>query len=91
MNRPSKPSVDRVPVTLDPSDLVELVDAIVAAVDLDRADEINRVGAALDQLGLADSFADELRLSGVPSTTWQRCEYCGDAIDQFEISEEAAA
>jgi hypothetical protein len=90
MNRPSKSSTDRVPFALDPNDLVELVDAIVAAVDLDRAEEVRRVSAALDHLGLVDSFNDELRLSGVPSTTWQRCEFCGDAVDQFEISEEAA-
>lgn len=72
------------------SDSLELVDAIVSAVDTERNDEIERVRAALASVGLDQAFTDEIRLSGVPSTTWQRCEFCGDAIDDFEISQEAA-
>ncbi len=49
------------------SEAVELVDAIVAAVDVDRTDEVNRVRAALQHLGLDQAFADEVRLSGLPS------------------------
>jgi hypothetical protein len=91
MNRPSKPTLDPAPTAPDRSSyLVDLVDAIAAAVDTDRTDEVRRVSAALDRFGLADAFNDELRLSGLPSTTWQRCEFCGDAIDDFEISQEAA-
>jgi len=90
MNRRPKLTVDLVPMAFDRSRLVELVDAIAAAVDLDRTDEIRRVDAALDHLGLSEWFNDELRLSGVPSTTWQRCEFCGEVIDDFEISQEVA-
>lgn len=48
----------------------ELVDAVVAAIDITRAGEVTRVHDALDFLGLAEAFADELRLTGVPS----RCD-----------------
>ena len=69
---------------------VELVDAIVSAVDLDRSDAITRVQAALQYLELDRAFADELRLSGVPSITWQRCQFCSEVIDEHNIAEEAA-
>jgi hypothetical protein len=48
----------------------ELVDAIVGAIDTDRTDEVRRVQDSLEPFGLDDAFADEIRLSGVPS----RCD-----------------
>ena len=48
-------------------DLVDLVDALVAAVDTARTWEVERVQAALTTLGAAAIFAEELRLNGVAS------------------------
>ena len=48
-------------------DLTELVDAIVAAVDIDRSWEIDRLQEALEPFGAAGMFAAELRLSGTGS------------------------
>ena len=90
MHHPPKPPAETVRIAVESSDLVELVDAIVEAVDTDRADQIHRVRAALEHFNLAETFTDELRLSGVPSATWQRCEFCGEVIDDFETSKEAA-
>lgn len=70
---------------------LELVDAIAQAVDLDRTSEVDRVRRALEPLGLGDTFNDELRLSGVPSLTWGRCEFCSDVVDSLEIAGEVAA
>lgn len=67
---------------------LELVDAIVAAVDVDRADEVRRTRVALECLGLAGAFNDELRLAGVPSASWQRCQFCSEVIDEFEAAQE---
>lgn len=52
--------------------LVELVDALVVAIDLDRASEVDRVARALEPLGASRRFADELRLNGTSSSEgWQ--------------------
>ena len=48
-------------------DLVELVDALVEAVDLNRWAEIDRLRAALEPLGVAPMFDAELRLNGIAS------------------------
>ena len=48
-------------------ELVELVDAIVAAVDLSRAWEIERLLTALEVFGAASIFTAELRLRGTAS------------------------
>lgn len=48
--------------------LVELVDAVAAAVDVDRFDEVHRVRAALAAFGGGVLFDAELRLTGQPST-----------------------
>jgi hypothetical protein len=42
----------------------ELVDAVAAAVDQNRTDEVARVREALEAFGLGQAFADELRLIG---------------------------
>jgi hypothetical protein len=55
------------------SDLVELVDAVAAAVDTDRSWEVERVGAAFDALGVAHLFTSELRLNGSPSAATCPC------------------
>ena len=48
-----------------PPDLVDLVDALVEAVDTDRATTpIDRVQAALQPFGASTLFAAELRLNG---------------------------
>jgi len=51
----------------------ELVDAVVAAVDTSRSDEIDRLQALFETIGLADAFRDELRLAGVPSICNGEC------------------
>ena len=52
-------------------DLVDLVDALVAAVDTARSWEVERVQAALAPFGAATIFAHELRLNGMSS-----CDEC---------------
>ncbi|MGB5756538.1 MAG: hypothetical protein WBM50_06460 [Acidimicrobiales bacterium] len=52
-------------------DLVDLVDALVAAVDTARSWEVERVHAALAPFGAAALFAEELRLNGTAS-----CDEC---------------
>ncbi|MEM9561085.1 MAG: hypothetical protein AAGA93_00620 [Actinomycetota bacterium] len=69
----------------------ELVDAVAAAVDTDRWSEVERVRAALEPFGLAGDFADELRLFGVGSNTWGRCEFCGDVVAEMDADAEVAA
>ena len=54
--------------SLTDRDLGELVDAVVAAIDTDRAWEVERVASALQPFGGADMFVDELRLNGAPSS-----------------------
>ncbi len=56
-------------------DLAELVDALVAAVDIDRTWEVDRVRMALEPFGAGGLFVDELRLNGAPSA--RSCECCG--------------
>ena len=48
-------------------DLVDLVDALAAAVDTGRTWEVERLQAALIPFGAAVIFAEELRLNGLPS------------------------
>jgi hypothetical protein len=48
-------------------DLVELVDALVEAVDLNRWTEIDRLRLALEPFGVVPMFDAELRLNGLPS------------------------
>lgn len=60
-----RPSPSASPV--DP-DLVELIDAVVSAVDTDRSWEVERVAAALEPFGGGALFGDELRLNGTGST-----------------------
>jgi len=71
--------------------VLELVDAVAAAVDADRATEVDRVRAALEPLGLDEAFTFELRLSGVGSLTWGRCEFCSDVLAELDASEGVAA
>ena len=47
-----------------PPDLVDLVDALVEAVDTDRYDAVDRVQSALQPFGASTLFAAELRLNG---------------------------
>lgn len=51
----------------------ELVDAIAAAVDVNRYEEVRQVTDALEFFGLDEDLADELRLSGVPSVCTGEC------------------
>ena len=57
---------DTSPTRID-LDLVELVDALVAAVDLDRSWEVDRVTIALEPFGGSRLFVDEIRLNGSAS------------------------
>jgi hypothetical protein len=68
----------------------ELVDAIVAAVDVDRSFEVDRLRLALESFDLDESFADELRLSGVSSATWRLCHLCSDVVAGYETAQEVA-
>jgi hypothetical protein len=49
-------------------DLLELIDALVSAVDIDRSWEVERVAAALEPFGGATLFSGELRLNGAGSS-----------------------
>jgi DNA-binding GntR family transcriptional regulator len=53
--------------------LVELVDALVAAIDSDRTEEVNRVRSALEPFGATRLFDAELRLNGTPTTEHVCC------------------
>ena len=55
-------------------DLLDLVDALVAAIDTDRSWELERVTSALEPFGGSALFTEELRLNGVASC--QRCDLC---------------
>ena len=68
----------------------EVVDALAAAIDIDRGAEVRRVQRALEPFGLDEAFSEELRLSGVPSVAWRCCMHCSGIIDDFETSREAA-
>jgi hypothetical protein len=50
-------------------DLVDLVDAIVAAIDLARTWEVEQVRTVLAGLGAERAFTEELRLNG----RWSEC------------------
>ena len=58
---------------IDEQAALDLVDAIVSAVDLNRSPEVDRIRAALEALGLDGIFQAELRLSGVPSVCNGEC------------------
>ncbi|MGH1488195.1 MAG: hypothetical protein ACRBK7_02185 [Acidimicrobiales bacterium] len=62
--------------TADQLELVDLVDALVQAIDLDRTEEVDRIREALEPFGAVDMFNDELRLNGSPSSECGPCE-CG--------------
>ena len=47
-----------------PPDLVDLIDALVEAIDTDRYDAVDRVQTALQPFGGSTLFAAELRLNG---------------------------
>ena len=68
----------------------ELVDAIVAAVDVDRSFEVDRLRLALESFNLDEPFTDELRLSGISSATWRLCQLCSEVVDEFEATQEVA-
>ena len=69
--------------TQDPT-LVELVDALVEAIDTDRSDAIERLRDALDPFGAAGLFDAELRLNGL-SGSGALCSLCG-----FDLDDEVA-
>lgn len=52
------------PLASAPPDLVDLVDALVEAIDTDRADAVDRVQSALQPFGASTLFAAEMRLNG---------------------------
>lgn len=64
-------------------DLVELVDAVVSAVDVARWDEVQRVREAFEPFDGADLFQAELRLNGRASSELP-CMVCG--FDQWEAA-----
>lgn len=47
--------------------LVDLVDALVEAIDTNRLNETQRVRSALEPFGVTGLFDAELRLNGAPS------------------------
>ena len=53
--------------TTSDTDLVSLVDALVEAIDTDRADAVDRVREALAPFGGSTLFAAEVRLNGQSS------------------------
>ena len=54
-------------IQITDSAAVELVDALVAASDANRTDEVTRLRSVLADIGLADEFDQEWRLSAVPT------------------------
>ena len=56
-------------------DTQELIDAIAAAVDLSRFDEINRLRNALEPFGASRLLDPELRLNGYASSE-HVCRWC---------------
>lgn len=67
----------RPPLPVDAA-LVELIDAMVEAVDINRTAEIDRLRSALEPFGGNDLFITELRLSGTP-TSYEGC-ICGGIL-----------
>ncbi len=54
--------------------LLDLVDALVEAIDINRMSETQRVRSALEPFGATALFDAELRLNGAPSTDeWCIC------------------
>ena len=51
----------------DPT-LLNLVDSLVASIDLGRNDELDRLREALEPFGAVQLFNDELRINGVRSS-----------------------
>lgn len=51
----------------DPT-LIDLVDALVEAIDLDRTDAVNRLREALEPFAATGLLNDELRLNGIRSS-----------------------
>jgi len=70
---------------------LDLVDAVVAALDSDRSAEVERVRSAFEPFGLDEAFVIELRLSGIASLTWERCEFCSDVLASLDAPEGRAA
>ncbi len=67
--------------------LVDLVDAVVAAVDIDRCDEINRLREALEPFGGAWLFDDELRLNGRSTEShWCCLGECVEGLTEIEAA-----
>ena len=58
--------------------LVDLVDALVEAIDLNRHHETQRVRSALEPFGASELFDVEMRLNGVPSV--DECCICGGEV-----------
>jgi hypothetical protein len=54
-------------------ELIDLVDAIVAAVDIDRSDEVTQLRQALDPFGAVYLSDAELRLNGTASNEHWCC------------------
>ena len=65
---------------VDP-DLVDLIDALVEAVDASRWDEIARLRDALAPLGAVELFDAELRLNGHASAEHACC--FGECVDDL--------
>ncbi|MEM9656441.1 MAG: hypothetical protein AAGA65_30475 [Actinomycetota bacterium] len=59
--------------------LLELVDALVEAIDTNRLHETQRVRSALEPFGGTNLFDAELRLNGCPSID-QDCICGGDQL-----------
>ena len=53
--------------------LTDLVDSLVAAVDIGRAEEVVRLRESLEPFGAATLFSDELRLNGARSIDLDQC------------------
>jgi len=73
------------------TDLFELVDALVAAVDLDRGEEIDRLREALEPFSAVQLFNDELRLNGASSNESQPCGFevcCDDELTNVDAEAE---
>ncbi len=62
-------------ITQDAS-LIDLIDSIVRAVDLDRRAEIDRLREALEPFDAVALFNDELRLNGSRSTDTEAMCFC---------------
>ena len=70
---------NRVVDQLADPELVALIDAVVAGVDIRRDEAIERIREALDRFGGAWMFDAELRLNGVSSGADEWC-ICGGEI-----------